>query len=140
MSVAKRIHCVLALQGTVPSPLSGLSHYFFQHLHEVESIITPILQTRKLRFSEVKVYASEDPVQKVANRDLNQDFWDLRLFVTLHWGRGWRSSSSIRANPLLLGRTPLCYPLIHRPTYILFLSPLHCIITSTNYSPEGLTS
>lgn len=54
--------------------LTWISHYFFQHFHEVDPIIIPILQTRKLRFSEVTLYAPDNAAQKVAEPDLNLCF------------------------------------------------------------------
>lgn len=98
---------LLALQGAVLSALHRLSHYFFQYLHEIDSIIIPILQTRKLRFNEVKLYAPMTQLKKWQNWDLNLGLWDLKLFITLHLGRGWRSSCSMRHSPLLLGRMTL---------------------------------
>lgn len=60
------IHSVLALQGSVLSALRALSHCFFQHLHEVDMLIVPTLQTSKLKSKEVKLYAPDDTVQRVA--------------------------------------------------------------------------
>lgn len=54
--------------------LHGLSHYFFQHFHEVDTVIIPILQTRKLRSVRLSLYAPDDTVQNVENQDLNLGF------------------------------------------------------------------
>ena len=103
MKVVKRVYYVLALQGAGLSALHGLSHYFSQHLYEVDSGIIPILQTRKLRFSELKLCAPMTQFKKWQNWNFNLGLWDLRLFITLHLGRGWRSRCSMRHSPLLRG-------------------------------------